>query len=86
VIFEGLVESLHFSAGGGVVGGGVDLGDVQVAQFGFVLVAAAFAAGESGGSEHAVVGAGGCRNAMCAICITEFSEDDGAGDAVVGGD
>ena len=29
--FEGLVEAFNFSAGGGVVGGGVDLVDVEAA-------------------------------------------------------
>jgi hypothetical protein len=47
--FECLMEAFNFPAGGGVVGGGVDLLYAQAVQFGFEAVAAAFAAGESGG-------------------------------------
>jgi hypothetical protein len=38
---EGLLESFDFAAGGRVVGGGVDLDDVQAAEFVFELVASA---------------------------------------------
>ena len=37
--FEGLVESLDLAAGGGVVGGGVDLRDPEAAQFVFKAIA-----------------------------------------------
>lgn len=84
-LFEGLVEAFYFSAGGGVVGGGVDLGDAVAVQFGFESVASAFAAGEAGGEHHAVVGQRGVRNAMITNGFGEFGDDDGAGDAAVGG-
>lgn len=84
--FEGLVESFDFAAGGGVIGGGVDLAHAQAVQFGFVLVAAAFAAGESGGEDHAVVGEGGVRDAVFGNGFGEFVGDGGAGDVGVGGD
>ena len=69
-----------------VVGGGVDLDDVQAAEFAFELVASALSAGESGGEHHAVVGQCGCWNAMGGMGFAECVEDDGSGDAVVGGD
>lgn len=84
--FEGLVESFDFAAGGGVIGGGVDLAHAQTVQLGFVLVAAAFAAGESGGEDHAVVGEGGVRDAVFGNGFGEFVGDGGAGDVGVGGD
>jgi hypothetical protein len=36
--FEGLVEAFDFSAGGGVVGGGVDLDDPEAAELVFKAV------------------------------------------------
>lgn len=80
-----LVEAFDFPAGGGVVGGGVDLLDAQAVQFGFEGVAAAFSSGEAGGEDHAVVGEGGGGDAMAGNGVAEFSQDDGAGDAGVGG-
>ena len=50
------MKAFDFSAGGGVVGGGVDLPDMQAVQLGLESVTPAFAAGESGGEHHAVVG------------------------------
>lgn len=70
--FEGLVEAFDFPTGGGVVGGGVDLADSEVAEFGFEFVASAAAAGESGGEDHAVVGEGGVRDAMGCGGFGEF--------------
>ena len=83
--FEGLVEAFDLAAGGGVVGGGVDLDDAQVVQFCFQGVAAAFAAGKAGGEHHAVVGQCGVRDAMGGSGFAEFVPDDGAGDADVCG-
>ena len=84
--FEGLVEAFDFPAGGGVVGGGVDLADSEVAEFGFEFVASAAAAGESGGEDHAVVGEGGVWDAMLLCGFGEFGQDYGCGDAPVCGD
>ena len=58
--FEGLLESLDFAAGGGVVGPGVLLLDSQVGEEGFEGVAAAFPAGVAGGVDHGVVGQHRC--------------------------
>ena len=84
--FEGLVESLDLAAGGGVVGGGVDLGDSEAAQFVFEAVASAFAAGEPGGEDHAVVGQRRGRNTVGGNGFAELGQHDGSGDAAVGGD
>jgi hypothetical protein len=81
--FEGLVEAFDFAAGGGVVGGGVDLGDAQPAEFVFERVASAFTPGEPGGEDHAVVGQGRGRNAMCGTGFAEVVQHDWAGDAAV---
>src|SRR5215472_1076387 len=51
-----LLEALDFAAGGGVVGAGVLLLDVEASQLGLQAVATALAARESGGEDHAVVG------------------------------
>ena len=86
VLFEGLVEAFDLAAGGGVIRGGVDLDDAQAADFVLECVAATFAAGESGGEDHAVVGQGGVWDAMGGNGIEEVGDDDGAGDAGVRGD
>ena len=52
---------------------------------GFEFVAAAFAAGESGGEDHAVVGERGVWDAMAGNGVGELFDDDGASDAAVGG-
>lgn len=83
--FEGLVEAFDFPAGGGVVGGGVDLADLQAAEFGFEAVASAAAAGQPGGEDHAVVGEGGVWDAMGCGGFGEFGQDDRCGDAPVCG-
>ena len=82
---EGLVEAFNFSAGGGVVGGGVDLCDAVAVQFGFKAVAPALAASESGSEDHAVIGQRGVWDAMLINGFGEFCDDYGAGDAAVGG-
>ena len=56
--FQGLLEAFDFAAGGGVVGSGVLLGDVEADEFGFEGVASASSAGEAGGEDHPVVGQG----------------------------
>ena len=83
---ERLLEPLDFPAGRGVVGPGVLLGDTEAAQLGLQAVAAAFAAGEAGGEDHAVVGQGGCGGAEAVDGIPEGDNDAGPGDAEVGGD
>jgi hypothetical protein len=50
------------------------------------VVAAAVAAGEAGGEDHAVVGQRGGRNAMGGTGFAEGGTHDRAGDAAVGGD
>jgi hypothetical protein len=59
---------------------------VQAAQFVFQGVAAAAAAGEAGGEDHAVVGEGGGRDAVSGDGLAEGITDDGAGDAGPGAD
>ncbi|WP_241010755.1 hypothetical protein [Mycobacterium camsae] len=61
--------------------GGVDLDHAQAVEFGFQVVAAAFAAGEAGGEDHAVVSERGVRDALGGTGFAEFGLDDGAGDA-----
>ena len=55
-LFEGLVESFDFPAGGWMVGSAVFLDDVEISEGPFEAVTAAFASGESGGVDHSVVG------------------------------
>ncbi len=55
-LFEGLLESFDFPAGGRVVGSAVFLEDAQVGEGAFESVEAASATGESGGVDHCVVG------------------------------
>ena len=83
---EGLLEAFDFAAGGGVVGSGVLLGDVEAAEFVLEGVAAAFAAGEAGGVDHAVVGEGGGGDAVGGGGWRKLATTIGGGDAVVGGD
>ena len=67
VFLEGLLESLDFSAGGGVVGCGVLLFDAEVSEAGLEGVSAAFPAGEAGGVDHGVVGERGRGKAALRI-------------------
>jgi len=69
-----------------VVGCGVLLADVETAELGLEAVASTLAAGEAGGEDHAVVGEGGLGGAELLNGVTEGGDDDGAGDAGVGGD
>ena len=85
VFLEGLLESLDFSAGGGVVGRGVLLFGAEVSEAGFEGVAA-FPAGEAGGVDHGVVGERGRGNAVVSTRLVEGFDNDRAGDAPVDGD
>jgi hypothetical protein len=60
-------------------------GDPEAAQLGLQAVAAALAAGQAGGEDHAVVGERGGRGAVGGDGDAELGEDDLAGDPVVGG-
>ena len=53
-VLQGLLEPLGRALGLGVVRLAVLLGDAEAAQFVFQAVAAAFAAGQAGGEDHAV--------------------------------
>jgi hypothetical protein len=70
----------------GVVGPAVLLLDVQASEFGFEAVAAAAAAGEPGGEDHAVVGQRAGRDAVGLHRCAEAGEHDRSGDPAVGGD
>jgi hypothetical protein len=59
-----------------MVGLPVLLGDVQRAQLGLEVVAAAFAAGEPGGEHHPVISQGGGRNAISGNGSAEGGEHD----------
>lgn len=87
-VYPGLLlvsEGAHLAAGGGVVGGGVDPGDAEAAQFVFEFVASA--AGQSGGETVPLnIGQGGGRDALGAIGFLKCRKDDGAGYAAVGAD
>jgi len=85
--FEGLVEALDLPTGGGVIGGGVDLGDSQAAQFVLQSVAPAPCRRNRRVVKTmplSVRGRG--RNPVCITGFAKFGEHDGAGDAAVGGD
>ena len=62
-LLHGLLEAFDLAAGGGVVRAGVLLGDAEAASSCLEAVAAAAAAGEAGGEDHAVVGQ--CRGGVC---------------------
>ena len=83
---HGLLEAFDLAAGGGVVGAGVLLHHVQASQFVLEGVAAAFAAGQAGGEDHAVVGQGGGGDPVCGNGFAERGQHDRAGDPGVGGD
>jgi hypothetical protein len=85
-VLEGLLEAFDLAAGGGVVGSCVLLCDVEAAEFVFEGAASAYAAGEAGGADHAVVGEGGGWGAVGGDGVAEAGEDDFGGDVVVAGD
>jgi hypothetical protein len=83
---EGLLESPGFALGLGVVWLPVLLGDAEAAELGFEGVAAALAAGQAGGEDHAVAGECRGRGPAGGHGGAEGGQDDGAGDPVVRGD
>ena len=85
-VLHRLLEAFDLAAGGGVVGPGVLLHDVQSAQFGLEVGSAAAAAGEPYGVDHPVVGQCGGRNPVCGNGFAEGGQHDGPGDPVVGAD
>ncbi len=80
-----MLEAFDLAAGGGVVGSGVLLDDAQESEFGLEGVAAASAAGQPGGEDHAVVGERGGGNPVHGKGCAECGQHDRAGDAEVGG-
>ena len=85
-VLHGLLEALDLALGLGVVRLAVLLLDAEAAQLVLEGVAAAFAAGQAGGEDHAVVGQGGGRDAVLRAGGAEGLQDGGAGDPGVGGD
>jgi hypothetical protein len=85
-VLHGLLEAFDLAAGGGVVGSGVLLHDVESAQLVLQGVAAALAAGKTGGEHHPVVGQGRGRCAVCGDRGAEGGEHDRAGDSGVRAD
>jgi len=85
-VLEGLLEPLHLPLGLRVVRLPVFLPDSEAAQFGFQAVAAAPAAGEPGGEDHAVAGQRRRRGAMGGDGSAERGDHGGAGDPVVRGE
>jgi len=81
------LEALCLAAGGGVVGSGVLLDDVPVAELLLEAVAAALAAvaGQSDGVDHPVVGQGRGWNAVLTCGFAERALDDRGGDPGVRG-
>lgn len=69
-----------------MAGAGVLLDDVMSAQSGFEAVASAFAAGQSHGVDHAVVGQRGGRDSLLGNGCAECGDNDRRGDAGVGAD
>jgi hypothetical protein len=80
---RGLLESFDLAAGGGVVGPGVLLHDVQSAEFGLELGSATAAAGEPHGVDHPVVGQCGGGNRICGNGVAEGGQHHGSGDPVM---
>jgi hypothetical protein len=85
-VLHGLLESFSFPLGLGVVGLAVFLGDAEAAQLVLEGVAAALAAGQAGGEDHAVVGQGRGRDAVRPARCAEGQQDDRPGDPGMGGD
>src|SRR5829696_6420991 len=86
---QGLLKSLHFAAGGGVVRFGVLLHHAESAEFGLEAVegvASGVAAGEAGGEDHAVVRQHRGGNALVSDRLTERGDDCGPGHRLVAGD
>lgn len=86
VALQCLLEAFDLAAGGGVVRGGVLVGDAEIGEEGLEAVASSADAGEAGGVDEAVVGEHRCRNAVCFGCCGELGDDDRGCDPGVGGD
>ena len=84
--FEGLLEAFDLAAGGGVVGPGVLLGDLETGEFGLEAVASASSAGEVGGEHQAVVGEDRGRKTVVVAGGAERVDHCTAVDGLVGGD
>jgi hypothetical protein len=80
------LEAFDLAAGGGVVRAAVLLGHVPVAELLLESVAAAAVdvAGQADGVDHAVVGEGGCGDAVLACGFAESGLHDRGGDPGVG--
>ena len=85
-VLHRLLDAFDFAAGGGVVGPAVLLLDVELSEFCFEAVAAASAAGEAGGEDHAVVGQGAGWDAVGLDRCAECGEHDRSGDPAMGAD
>ncbi len=84
-VLHGLLESFDFPLGLGVVRLAVLLLYAEAAQLVLEGVAAASAAGQAGGEDHAVVGQGGGRDAVLLAGSAEGEQHGGAGDPGVRG-
>src|SRR6202167_3120082 len=84
-VLHGLLEPLGLSLGLGVVRLAVLLLDPEAAKLVLQGVAAAPAAGQPGGEDHAVVGQGGGRGAVLLAGGAEGQQDGRPGDPVVRG-
>ena len=82
-LLQGLLEAFDLAAGGGVVGAGVLLEHVPVAQLLLEGVAAAAATGVADGVDHPVVGEGGGRDAVLCCGFAERGDHDRGADPVV---
>ena len=85
-VLEGLPEPLDLALGLRVARLAVLLLDAEAAQFVLEAVAAAAAAGESGGEHQPVVRQGGGRDPVLSDRGAELRDDGGAADAAVRGD
>ena len=83
--FQGLMEALNFSLSLRVARGSVLLRDLQGVQQGLEAVAAAFASGEAGGIDQAVVSQGGGREPVLVGGFEEGFADGGTRDGPVSG-
>jgi hypothetical protein len=86
-VLQGLLEAFDFAAGGGVVGSGVLLDDVEGVEVLLEPVAASLAAeaGQSDCVDHAVIGQGGCGNSVLTCGFAEAGGHDGGGERPVRG-
>jgi hypothetical protein len=85
-VLQRLLEAFDFPLGLGMVRLSVLLLHAEAAQFGFQGVAAALAAGETGGEDQAVVGERGCRGTVADRRRAEGGEYRRPADPDVSGD